>query len=80
MDHKIIVFGDDLHCFNMSIKGISKSKCFVYEVGSFVTVYSGRSLPTGKVSVLRRNEWGWYCDEFCCGCSLERFWKMLFYF
>ena len=49
----------------------------MYEVGSFVTVYSGRSLPTGKVSALRRNEGvgivmnsvvaaAWRDSEKCC--------------
>ena len=47
MDRKINFFVDELRRFDMSIKGISKSKCFVYEVGSFVTAYSGRPLPTG---------------------------------
>ena len=47
---------DELHCFDMSITGISESKWFgqgMYNVDGFVMIHSGRLLPRGDDPVLR---------------------------
>ena len=56
VDHKVNLLVEELHCFEISITGISETKWFgqdVYEVDGFVLIHSGRPIRADGEPVQR---------------------------